>query len=236
MGLFSAIGSLFGGGSKKKAAQKAADAQIAFAQKGLDETKRQFDLSRADQLPWLQAGQGALAEQAALLGIPIPGIISGYGGGTWNANGTQATPVDGSAAQAAAIAKLKASPLFQSLFATGNEAILGNAAATGNLRGGNTIDDLASFGRDTLSQVIQNQLANLGGISAQGGATGANLGALGANAAANMSNLFNQQGAAKAGMHLAKGGINAQNWANAGSFLDDAFSAIPGLGSFKGLF
>ena len=216
MGLFSFVGGLFGGGKKKKAAQKAADAQIAFAQKGLDETKRQFDISRADQLPWLETGQEALAAQSDLLGL------------------------SGMDEQAAAIAALKESPLFQSLFATGNEAILGNASATGNLRGGNTIDNLARFGRDTLSQVIQNQLANLGGISAQGGATGANLGALGANAAANMANLFNQQGAAKAGMHLAKGGINAQNWANAGSFLDDIGSfvtgKIPGLSSFKGLF
>lgn len=212
MGLFSFVSGIFGGGSKKKAAQKAADAQIAFAQKGLDETKRQFDQSRADQLPWLEAGQDALAAQTDLLGL------------------------GGADEQAAAIAALKGSPLFASLFATGNEAILGNAAATGNLRGGNTINDLAGFGRDTLSQVIQSQLANLGGISAQGGATGAGLGALGANAAGSMANLFNQQGAAKAGMHLAKGGINAQNWANAGSFLDDAFSAIPGLGSFKGLF
>lgn len=213
MGLFSFVGSLLGGGSKKKAAQKAADAQILFAQKGLDETKRQFDVSRADQLPWLEAGQDALGAQTDLLGL------------------------GGAGEQAAAIAALKESPLFQSLFATGNEAIMGNAAATGNLRGGNTINDLASFGRDTISQVIQNQLANLGGISAQGGATGAGLGALGANAASSMAGLFNQQGAAKAGMHLAKGGINAQNWANAGSFIEDAASSFfPGLGSFKGLF
>lgn len=26
--------------------------------------------------------------------IPMPGVISGYGGGTWNMDGTQATPVD----------------------------------------------------------------------------------------------------------------------------------------------
>lgn len=213
MGLFSFVGGLFGGKSKKKAATKAADAEIAYLQKGLDETARQFDLSRADQLPWLEAGQDALGAQTDLLGL------------------------GGAGEQAAAIAALKESPLFQSLFATGNEAIMGNAAATGNLRGGNTINSLASFGRDTLSQVIQNQLANLGGISAQGGATGAGLGALGANAAANMSNLYGQQGGARSDMHLIKGGINAQNWANAGSFLDNAASSfIPGLGSFKGLF
>lgn len=210
MGLFSVIGGIFGGGSKKKAAQKAADAQIAFAQKGLDETARQFDQSRADQLPWLQAGQQALGAQSDLLGL---------GGG---------------AEQAAAIAALKDSPLFQSLFDTGQETLLGNASATGGLRGGNTQGALADFGRDTLSQVIQSQLANLGGISAQGGATGANLGALGANAAGNMADLFNQQGAAKAGMHITKGAINAQNWGNFGSFFDDALAAAVGGGGMGG--
>ena len=43
-----------------KASQKATDATIA-------EQKRQFDLTRADQLPWMQAGTNALATQQALL-------------------------------------------------------------------------------------------------------------------------------------------------------------------------
>lgn len=43
-----------------KASQKATDATIA-------EQRRQFDLSRADQMPWLNAGKDALGQQQALL-------------------------------------------------------------------------------------------------------------------------------------------------------------------------
>lgn len=43
-----------------KASQKATDATIA-------EQKRQFDLTRSDQMPWLQAGTTALGTQQALL-------------------------------------------------------------------------------------------------------------------------------------------------------------------------
>ena len=43
-----------------KASQKATDATIA-------EQKRQYDLSRADQMPWLNAGKDALGTQQALL-------------------------------------------------------------------------------------------------------------------------------------------------------------------------
>ena len=43
-----------------KASQKATDATIA-------EQKRQFDLTRSDQLPWMQAGKDALGQQQALM-------------------------------------------------------------------------------------------------------------------------------------------------------------------------
>jgi hypothetical protein len=44
-----------------KASQQATDATIA-------EQKRQYDLTRADQAPWMEAGKGALGTQQALLG------------------------------------------------------------------------------------------------------------------------------------------------------------------------
>lgn len=48
-------------------ANKAADAQKSASKKSIEEQKRQFDLSRADQMPWLQAGTSALGQQQALL-------------------------------------------------------------------------------------------------------------------------------------------------------------------------
>lgn len=132
-------------------------------------------------------------------------------------------------AQASAIEALKASPLFESLFRTGEEAILANASATGGIRGGNTQRSLADFGSDTLAQVIQQQLANYGsaigtGMGAQGAVTNANFGTVqGQNTA--------KQTATDALLQkiLGKAGVNSQNWSNVGSFLDDGVKTIAGL-------
>lgn len=193
MGLFSfvgkTIGSVLGGitgtNAQAKGAAKAADAQVQAAQLGIDESKRQFDLSRADQLPFLQTGQEALSGQADLLGL------------------------NGMEKQASSIAALRDSPLFEALFRTGQDTILNNASATGGLRGGNLQSGLANFGSDTLAKVIQSQLQDLGGISSQGGVTAGNLGALGANNSNTIANLLGQQGAARAGNFLAQGNKQA---------------------------
>ena len=54
-------GSLLGSYMEGKGAKDASAAQIAAAQAGIAEQRRQFDLSRADQMPWMQAGTAALA-------------------------------------------------------------------------------------------------------------------------------------------------------------------------------
>lgn len=140
------------------------------------------------------------------------------------------------AAQQAAISALEKSPLFTSLLRQGDEATLANASATGGLRGGNNISDLANFRSDLLAGTIQNQLAGYQGaigtgLSAQGALTNTNLAtATGSNAA--------QQSATDVLLqkYLGKAGINMQNWKNAGSFLDDTVS-LKGVGNFaKSLF
>lgn len=56
----------------------------------------------------------------------------------------------------------------------GTEGVLQNASATGGLRGGNTQTALADFRANAFNQVLQNQIANLGGAVGVGsGATGA---------------------------------------------------------------
>jgi hypothetical protein len=51
-----------------KAAKKGADAQAAGQQASIDEQRREYDQSRQDQMPWLTAGSGALAQMGALNG------------------------------------------------------------------------------------------------------------------------------------------------------------------------
>jgi hypothetical protein len=62
-------------------------------------------------------------------------------------------------ARLSAIDALKNSPMFKSLFNTGQEAVLQNASATGGLRGGNTEHSLYDLGSNTLSQLISEQIS-----------------------------------------------------------------------------
>lgn len=134
--------------------------------------------------------------------------------------------------QMQAIEALKASPMYQSLYRNGEEALLQNAAATGGIRGGNTQRGLADFGADTLASTIQQQLAGLGGVAGMGMGATNGVSGFGAQASGNVVNLLGQQGAARAGNHLLRGGINAANWNNAGSFLDDIMKKLAAGGGF----
>lgn len=201
MGIFSLIGGLFGGGAQKRAASKAAAAQIDAANKGIAEQGRQYDQSRADFMPFMQAGTDALSGMRDLLGL---------GGGE---------------EQAAAIRALEASPMFASLIGNGEEALLQNASATGGIRGGNTQRGLADFRSDVLAREVQRQLGNLGGLAGMGmGATGS-VAQLGANKANATTGLYDAIGDATAMKHNIRGGVNASMWNQAGSFFDQAFGA-----------
>ena len=266
MGLFGSIlggvASIFGGNSQKKAANKAADAQVRAAQLAVGEQRRQFDTTQQNFAPYLGAGTSALGQINDLLGIATPQTSWGayvnenpdvlaewtnnvapsgqfndiadfgkwhydtYGQGEGRDVSGFTTGVGGQAAQQQAIDQLKASPLYTSLYRNGENAILSNAAATGGLRGGNTQSSLANFGADTLSTVIQNQLANLGGIANMGMGSAGQLGQFGANMAGQVGNALTQQGQARAGAALTTGGINAGMANSLGALGGDIFSKI----------
>jgi hypothetical protein len=115
--------------------------------------------------------------------------------------------LNGNDKASAAIAALQASPAYQSLYNNGLETVLQNASATGGLRGGNTQNSLAQFGRDTLSQVISDQLGRLGGLAGIGqGATGSVAG-LGESSANNIAALLQASGNAQASSSLTNAGI-----------------------------
>lgn len=217
MGMFSLIGGLIGAGKQKRASRKADAAMLGHLDKGIAEQRRQFDVTRADYDPYLRAGTGALDHQGDLVGL------------------------NGSEAQAQAIEALRGSPLYQSQYRNGEEAILQNASATGGLRGGNTQRGLADFGADTLSQTIQQQLASLGGLSGRGQEAVGAVSNFGANTANNVTGLLGQQGATKYSGLLHRGGISAGMWRNGGAFLDEAvkdammaMGGIPSMGGGRG--
>jgi hypothetical protein len=160
--------------------------------------------------PYINGGNSALTSQQNLLGV------------------------NGNDAQTAAINGIKTSGQYDALNAQGQDAILQNASATGGLRGGNVQGALAQFAPALLNQMIQQQYANLSGLTSMGAnasnsvgnagmnagnailsagtSAGNGIGLLGSqlantnmNGAQLISNLLNQSGAAQAGGDLAQG-------------------------------
>ena len=172
---------------QSRSASKAAGAQTASAQAGIEEQQRQFDALQLLMKPYVETGATALGQQAALIGV------------------------GGAEAQQSAINALQQGPEFAALTRQGEEAILQNAAATGGIRGGNVQGALAQFRPQVLSSLIEQQYNRLGGLSTMGQNAAAGVGTAGMQTGTNVANLLGQQGAAQAGAALASG----QAWGNA---------------------
>lgn len=205
MGLFSAIANIFGAGEKKKAIGKASKAQQAAAQAAADKISAQDTAFQQGIAPYLQTGTKALNASADLLGI--------------NGDGVQDTAIDA----------LRNSPIYQQLYKNGMEAVLQNGSATGGLRGGNMQTSLANFGSDTLARVIQNQLANLGGLAGQGAQTGIAAGGLGAAAAGNVGNMLLNKGQAKAGGYIGQANAQAEQYGGIADLIGGIVGAMAGM-------
>lgn len=202
--------SLFNGISGGKAAKKAAQTQSEAYQKGIDEQHRQFDTTQANFKPYQDAGGKGLSGLLDLLGL--------------NGNQTQGLAIDG----------LKSSPAFTSLYNTGSDTILQNAAATGGLRGGNTQNSLANFGSNLLSTVIQQQLGSLGGLVNTGVGAVNSVGGFGQQTANNVAGLLGAQGNAQATGILSRQQIQTNTINDIESQLMRAFSGGMGGGAGGG--
>lgn len=172
--------------AQKDAARDAARAQGEASEAGIAEQRRQFDAIQELLAPYAEGGEEALQAQRALIGLA------------------------GQREQDQAIKALESSPQFSALVDQGEEAILQNASATGGLRGGNAQAALAQFRPQMLSNLIQQQYQNLGGLTSVGQNAAAQTGNAGMNAADQITNLYGQQGAAQAGAALASGQATSQ--------------------------
>lgn len=192
------VGGYMSSKSASKAADKAAGAQSRSADAQIAESQRQFDSIQELLKPYTSAGTSALTGQQNLIGL------------------------NGSDAQQQAIQGLSNSPTMQAMTQQGENAILQNASATGGLRGGNVQGALAQFRPQLLSQLIQQQYSNLGGLVSVGQNAAAGVGNAGQNSSNQIINALGQQGSAQAGAALATGQANAQMWggiANTASML-----------------
>jgi hypothetical protein len=190
-------GAVITSSAQKSAAKKASQAQTASAQAGIDEQRYQFDEIRKLLAPYVAAGQPALAQQQALLGLSGP------------------------EAERAAISGIEQAPGFQSMLRQGEEALLSRASATGGLRGGNIQAALAQFRPQLLAQEIENRYGRLAGLTTLGQQSAAGVGSAGMQTGGNIANLLATQGAARAGSALAQG----QAYGNLGAAIPQAVSA-----------
>ncbi len=222
-----------GGVVQSKAAKSAASAQVQATEQAtgtqleatrlsVEEQRRQFDEAKKLLAPYVEAGEGALANLSPYAEAGQQGL----------AGQLALAGLSGPEAQRAAIAQIEQGPEFQALTRAGEEAILQSASATGGLRGGNTQRALAEFRPQVLSELINQQYSRLGGFTnlgrsvtgdvfARGQAAAAGQAAAGqgmaseitglyGTQAANIGNLLQQAGAARAGSALAQG----QAWGN----------------------
>jgi hypothetical protein len=164
----------------------AGEAQAGAADRGVEEVRRQFDEVQKLMKPYVDAGEKGLGGMMDLIGL------------------------NGPEAMQAAIAGIESSPEFAALTEQGETALLANASATGGLRGGNTQGALAQFRPALLSQLINERFSRLGGITQLGQASAAGQAAAGQATGQQVSDLYQQQGAAIAGGLLAGGNAQAQ--------------------------
>jgi hypothetical protein len=116
-------------------------------------------------------------------------------------------------AQQNAIDGIAGGAQFGELVKQGEYGILANQSATGGLRGGDTQAAMAQFRPAMLQALIDKQLAQYGGLAANGQNAAAMTGTAAQNAGAQVNQALGDRGAALAGTALAGG----QAWANAGS-------------------
>ena len=200
------VGSIIGGNSASKASKQASDLQYRATQDAIREQQRQYDLTRSDYAPYLEAGTGALEQQGNLVGL------------------------NGAGVQQSAIDALRQSPMYQSLFRNGQETLLQNGSATGGLRGGNMQGASMDFGADLLAQTIERQLGQYGAISGRGQQATGDISQMGQASTTNIMNMINQGAAAQAGGILTRGGIQNGIWNNVGNFMQSHLA--PQIGKF----
>lgn len=192
--------------TQSEASQYAADAQAAATEKGIEEQRRQFDKMVSMLSPYTSVGQQSLVAQRQLLGL------------------------SGATQQKAAINAIENSPYFQSVAQQGENAILQNSAATGGLRGGNTQAALGQFRPQLLNQLVQQQYANLGGLSQMGQASAAGVGAGALQTGSNISNLYSQLGSGQAAAYNAAGQAQAGGIIGQANAQNQLVSNLIGIG------
>jgi len=173
-----------------RAAGKAADVQAGAANRAADLQQQQFEQTRQDQMPWMEAGRTALNA--------LTPLATNY--------------------QRFGMNQFQADPGYAFRLSEGQKALDRQAAARGGLISGGALKAAQRYGQDMGSQEYQNafnryqaertaQLQPLQSLAGVGQTTAQSLGQTGAVNAANIGNLMTGGAAAQAAGYV--GGANA---------------------------
>jgi hypothetical protein len=187
-------GAVIGGVVTSNAAGKAADAQKEGTDKALSENARQFDITQANQAPYLAAGKTALGQFAA----------------------ENDTPLD--------VSNLQMDPGYQFGLKQGQQAIDRQTAAAGGRISGAALKAAAQYGTDyattgyssayaRANQTRTDRLNRLAALAGIGQTATQSVAAQGANTAGANSALMVAAGNNAGAAQLAQGNI----WGNAGN-------------------
>ena len=167
----SLIRDVFFGGAEERAGEQRA----AGISEGIDEQRRQFDLTRGDFGPGIAGGDLARERLLEFLGLR------------------------GAEAEQSAISGFQESPGQAFLRERGERALLRNTSATGGLGGGNVLTELLQQGIGFAGQFLGERKDRLSRLAGQGlGAVGQQA-AIGGNISARIAELLAGRGEALAG-------------------------------------
>jgi len=184
----SLLGFITGSDDQADAALEAGRIQAAAADRGTEEISRQFDITREDLAPTIEAGNLARDQQTALLGL------------------------NGEEAQQGAIDQIAESPAQEFIRKRAQRNLVQNTAAIGGIGGGNVRTALVEQGAGFALQDTENQFNRLNQLSAPGTATATNLGQFGQQTAQSVAQGINRSAEARASGVLGAGQAQANGF------------------------
>ena len=168
-------------GKNKNAGRQAAEAEVRGAQLGVNELRRQFDITQENFAPFLQAGTEAIPRAVSAIDALAPGATAG---------GLDAR-----------LAEIFNTDIFDSLVDERTRAVQGQLAASGLSRSGTAIQEVANIPaqlglaiEDLLTGRQGNQASRLAGLAGVGQSAAGSLGQFGAQSSQSIANLFERQG------------------------------------------
>jgi hypothetical protein len=209
-GVASVAAGAIGANSANQAAQVQQDAAVQAAQIQADSANRSADISNAqyqqsrqDQLPWLDAGRKALAQYQGELGLSTTGA-------------------DGGAFKS----EFATTPDYDFQVQQGEKGVINNLSALGLRGSGAALKALTKFRQNLADQTYGNYLTRLSNL-ATGGQQAANDNAtLGAQNAANVGNAIVAAGNAQAGGLTDAAAARASGYVGGGNAWSNALGNI----------